>query len=357
MNNNHKRTTRPTRKRHHYASVISLLIVTALCGCKSGDKTNSTSVDMQTFNDAGPVTPMMDLHQLKLAARPVDEYRLVSGDILELYMPDVLGTIKDDLLVTEERKGYHLTRVESTGKIVVPLIGRITGTAKTVREIEEELKALYYPKFVKLVPSIVGKVSQYQTHPVKIIGAIEKPGIYDLKHNEMSLVTLLAKAGGITEGGAGAIRISYADRKKPIKTLLLPVKHMDIPFADLELQPGDLIEVLRLSEQAVTVVGLVVKPGIYPIPPETQYSLLQGIALAGGLNTNADPHWARVFRRGGGGALVWHEFRVSGKHNIEGADVVLKPGDIVAVQNTWYTSTRTLFAQIFRVGFGITFEP
>ena len=174
--------------------LVALMV--ALCACESSQSL-IIEANRRDFEKAGPITPMLDLSKVKVAVRRTGEYRVVPGDVVELYMPEILGTIREELLISETRQGFHLSRIEPDGKMVAPLVGRIDVSGKTVEEIEYKLKSMYHPKFVKIVPSIVGTVTVFRTHPVKIIGAVEKPGVYSLRHDEMSLISLLAKAGGI----------------------------------------------------------------------------------------------------------------------------------------------------------------
>ncbi len=83
--------------------------------------------------------------------------------------------------------------------------------------------------------------------------------------------------------------------------------------------------------QRVTVEGAVAKPGIYPIVGQT--TLMQVVALSGGLSDTADEKAVVVFRNIGGkrqAAVFDYKSIHSGKVN----DPVLQGGDIVAVDQS-----------------------
>lgn len=81
-----------------------------------------------------------------------------------------------------------------------------------------------------------------------------------------------------------------------IETLVLPVRGLNIPFADVALAEGDTIVVEPPREQSVTIVGLVARPGNMPYPPGAHYTLIQALAFAGGLDLMADPRFVSVYR-------------------------------------------------------------
>jgi len=58
---------------------------------------------------------------------------------------------------------------------------------------------------------VFAQVLEYKTAKVSITGAVEKPGIYELRSDQMSLVALLMEAGGIVDEGATLIRIIHPD--------------------------------------------------------------------------------------------------------------------------------------------------
>ncbi len=341
--------------------VFVLLTAVTLCGCDTfcgsgSDDEEVIAPDLAAFEAAGPITPKIDRSKLTLALKPAGAYRLVKGDVLELDMPRVMAVIAQDVQQPETRYGKHLSRVDSKGQIIVPMIGRVDVVGKTLQEVEEHLLELYYPQYLKFPPSIVGTVTTNHTEPVTILGAVKTSGTFQLRPDEMSLVTLLSKAGGIEDQGAKAIRIKRSSEtgKQTEKLVMLPVEGLDIDFVDVAMQAGDVVEVERLSPQRVSVIGLVNHAGVFDYPLQNRYTLLEAIALGGGLNLIADPRYATVYRLNREGELVSAKFRITGGGKIaKGASIVLKPGDVVAVEQTLETNLRLIMAQIVRVGFGI----
>ena len=322
------------------------LICVAGCG-----PTLPSADELAAFEKAGPLRPTVDVGRLIRARMPTGPYRLVPGDVLELRMPAVMRAIAPE---PSDQADPYLCRVSDAGMIFLPNAEKVHVADKTLSETEAAVVALYHPKYIVHRPSVVASVTDHQTVNVSITGAVQKPGLYALRSNEMSLVALLMKAGGIVEDGASTIRIARSGRAGPESPLALPVKGLNIPFADVALEGGESVEVERLNPQVFTVMGLVNKPGAFPYPPELRYNLMEALGFAGGINDTADPRYVKVYRRGAGGEVVAVVLKITGKALAKSSSIVIRPGDVVAVEHTLRTRTRSVLAQVFRFNTGIS---
>ena len=149
------------------------------------------------------------------------------------------------------------------------------------------------------------------------------------------------------------IRICRAGDVNGENRIVLPVKGLNIPFADAELQDGDIVEVEQINPQVFTVIGLVNKSGTFSYPPGVRYNLMQALAFAGGVDQIAAPRYARVYRQCADGSIISASFRLKGTSPVDAANLIIKPGDIVAVEHTFSTKARLFLAQIFRVTAGV----
>jgi len=129
-------------------------------------------------------------------------------------------------------------------------------------------------------------------------------------------------------------------------TLTLPIKGLNIPFADVALQDGFSIVVEPLNQQVFSVVGLVRTSGVFPYPPGVQYNLLQALAFAGGVDEIADPRCVRVYRQKADGSLVDATFKLDGTSFVGAPTVMIRPGDVVAVEQTGRTHLNLMLAEI-----------
>ena len=332
------------------------LAVIVLCsgGCAAPEV--STAEDLASFHAIGPVQPLVDREQLLKARIPVTPYRVVPDDLLDLEMPEVLRAIFEVPVRWDDRLrrfGTFACRVNQSGAISLPAVGQINVAGKTLSEIESAVAQAYYPKFVKDRPAVVARIEKYRTVKVSIVGAVEEPGIYELRSDEMSLVSVLMKAGGIIEDGAGVIRIRSPENAADGAELALPMKGLKIPFADVMLKGGETVEVERLDPQFFAVIGLVNKPGAFPYFPGTKLNVFQAVAFAGGFDDVADPHYLQVHRQDPGGRFVSVAVRISEDGSTVAANAIpIKPGDLITVDHTMRTRMNKVLAEILTVQLG-----
>jgi protein involved in polysaccharide export with SLBB domain len=148
-------------------------------------------------------------------------------------------------------------------------------------------------------------------------------------------------------------RITETSRPRKSESLVLPVKGLNIPFADIVLQDGDSVIVERLQPPLFTVIDLVNRPGNFPHPPDVQYTLMQAIGFAGGLNLVADPRYATIYRLKQDDTCVSATFPIRGKSKLaDASNTLIKPGDIIAVEHTPRTRTALFLDRSFRINIG-----
>ncbi len=144
------------------------------------------------------------------------------------------------------------------------------------------------------------------------------------------------------------------------QTVVLPVKGLNIPFADIELKDGDSIVVEKLELPLFSVLGLVNKPGNFEYPPDAHYSLMQAIAFANGLDRASDPRYATIYRLKSDGTIVHACFqvvKVKKRWKLTAAmNAQIKPGDIIIVEQTPRTRANIFFDRVFRVNLGTYFN-
>ncbi|MDI6449536.1 polysaccharide biosynthesis/export family protein [Anaerobaca lacustris] len=521
--------------------VAGLVVVIGLSFCLlgCGDRIRPPSAERLTeFEMAGPQGPSVDMDRMRRARMPVGLYRVALGDVLELTMPLTLFPDLPAGVAAIAGTTTRRCRVDDAGSITLPDGRQMSVVGKSLAEIESMVADAYYPQFVKNRPLIYAQVIEYRTRRVQILGGVTRPGFYDLRHDQMSLVALLTEAGGIVDEGAAVIRITSGGRTNgpsaespdrglsPLRdvprehgrvrtgvygrraaltrdalsdspsqmrmrftpegrlvttgwvvlerdgdmlvrawldiangpqkrvvletaaakqerlpvalldgrllqleqmllsggggarvhlavldshpdwqrtgegdyvtslpdvpyreetghaivadleelsgpvaaapeetdaTIVLPVRGLNIPFADVALDEGDSVVVERLQIQYVTVLGLVRTPGNFPYPVDAQYRLAEVLAFAGGLDMIAAPRYVSVYRLKADGTVASATFRlVDPRHQEEltaQLALAIKPGDVVSVEHTPRTLTNTFLDRYFRLSIGVYLRP
>jgi protein involved in polysaccharide export with SLBB domain len=399
-------------RRSYLEALLLWALVLCLAGCSDQVKMPSAA-ELAAFEQAGFITPVVDMERIEKAKLKTGAYRVVRGDVLELTMPTLLqaGTAAEVQAAQTRSPLLNpcLARVRDNGAIDLPAVGSLMVAGLSLAQIEEKVTEAY-KSHVVLHPSVFVRVAEYRTGKVYIAGAVKNPGVYDLPSDQMTLSSLLTKAGGITEAGAALVRVMRSEpapeagadlspvaaeegsppalpassdhpgvgpaqisltraqepaenasttaevRRREVepKPIVLPVVNANVPYRDLALGEGDTVVVQPVQMPMFSVLGLVVKPGNFPYPPGAQYNLTQAIAFAGGLDPVARPNYVTVYRLAADGSVLRAPFRLLKNDKFtEALGTPIRPGDVVAVEDTPRTRTNTAIRDLFRFNAGI----
>jgi protein involved in polysaccharide export with SLBB domain len=101
-------------------------------------------------------------------------------------------------------------------------------------------------------------------------------------------------------------------------------------------EPHILITVLEYRKSTFSILGQVVRPGIYEIPEGTHVSIVDAILLAGGFTRIAAQNDVRVKRIVKGKAAVFkvHAGDMADRPNVIPFEV--EPGDVIKVRESWF---------------------
>jgi polysaccharide biosynthesis/export protein len=234
-------------------------------------------------------------------------------------------------------------RVDTNGFIELPLVGRLKAGGLTVAELHDVLVSKY--KTFILEPEITVAVEEFRSQPVSVIGAVNSPGVQQVRGRK-TLVEMLSLAGGVRPDAGYSVKITRRLESGPLD---LPTATVDPsgqfsvaevslksiieardPDANITVKPHDVISVPRA--QMVYVVGEVEKAGGFVMSERESLSVLQALSLAGGLRPTAVPKSARILRATDGSA-VRQETPVNLAKLLAGSagDIPLRPDDILFI--------------------------
>jgi protein involved in polysaccharide export with SLBB domain len=363
---------------------IGLTFLASLTGC-GDDVRMPTPYELAVFRGTGSVTPAVDMGRIEKAKLKVGPYRVVPGDVLEFTMPALLQAVTaaevQAFTTRSQAENPLMCRVRDDGTITLPAVGPIAVAGLSLAQIEMRVTDAY-KSYVVLYPSVFLRVAEYKTSKAYIAGAVTRPGVYNLRADQMTLSSLLTEAGGITEVGAAVVRILRAGgqgspsadivppaslgEKPPIvpvasssggaeeKPIVLPVANTNIPYRDISLDEGDTVVVEPVQMPVFSVLGLVTRPGNFPYPPTAQYNLTQAIAFAGGLDPVAQPRFATIYRIGPDGSVARAPFRLIKEGRFtEALSTLIRPGDVVAIEETPRTRMNSILRDVLRLNVGL----
>ncbi len=222
-------------------------------------------------------------------------------------------------------------RVGEDGTITLPLVGKIRVEGLTRYQLEERIASLLSEKYVKN-PQVTVFIKEYRSRTAMIMGAVKKPGAYEVV-GKTTLIQLIAQAGGITSRAQDRI-IILREREGKQKTIVVPI----VPLLfegrgdfNVEIFPGDVVNIPGEMVMEVYVFGQVRKPGVVELPMGYGATILQAIAKAGGFTERAKKSSVILRRREGdkGETII----KVNVKDILKGKkpNVKLRPYDIIYV--------------------------
>jgi len=250
------------------------------------------------------------------------EYRIGAKDLLEI---KVFGL--DEMNQT--------VRVSEEGKITLPLLGEIGVDGLTKTELEKKLSQLLEEKYLQN-PQVTVFIREYQSKRVSILGAVGKPGPYELLGRQ-TLLQVISQAGGLTrDAGNEIIVIRQLDdgTSIPLKISIEDLILKGDARLNIPLEPNDIINIPVDKAVLVYVFGQVKNPGALQVKKSNIPTLLQAIAQAGGFGDRASKGGVLIKRIGEDGKEK--EIKVNVKDIIKGKkkDIHLQENDVVYVPET-----------------------
>ena len=322
------------------------------------------SPDLQTSQEWNQrLKKLLEANSATPLASPQD-YRIGFDDVL-------------DISVFEAQELNREVRVSSAGEISLPLLDSVRVAGLTPREVELVLQELLRRTYMK-DPHISVFVREMQSHPVSVLGAVRRPGVFQVRGSK-TLIEILSLAEGLADDagetaiilrGAGLQNSTSSDAEKTLGAtenrsensggVAAPDENRDgfpadnvvevnlkelLDSSDVRqnpvVNPGDIVKVLHAG--IVYVVGEVQRPGGFTMKSNEKMSVLQVIALSGGLTRTAAKAGARIIRTDEqSGARAQTPIDLSKILAGKAQDPLLEPRDIVFVPNS---ASKTTFSR------------
>lgn len=109
------------------------------------------------------------------------------------------------IAVYQEEDLTTVTRIDSRGRVKLPLLGEIAVGGMTIVEAQAAIENAYKEGRFLRNPQVTINVEEYALREVSISGQISSPGRYQLPaESTYTVVELVTKAGGIRDIGKGS---------------------------------------------------------------------------------------------------------------------------------------------------------
>jgi polysaccharide biosynthesis/export protein len=255
----------------------------------------------------------------------VREYKIGAKDLLEITVfefPELSQTV----------------RVSEDGTISLPLLGSVGIEGLTKEEVQTKIAALLLEKNYVKNARVTVFIKEYQSKRVYMIGALTKPGTYELI-GRTTLLSMISQAGGLTDRASNEI---FVLREKPDGTQerividLEDLMNKGDAKLNILLMPNDAVNIPIDQIISIFVFGEVRNPGALQVKTSKKLTLLQAIAQAGGPTENAAKSRVTIKRKD---RRTGRENRIVVNMNdlIKGRkpDIELLEGDVVFVPESF----------------------
>ena len=135
-------------------------------------------------------------------------------------------------------------RVNTNGQISFPLLDKVEVSGLTVQEVEQMLKRDLEKDYL-VNADVQVFIEEYHAKQVTVLGAVEKPGKYDMNtEKETTILEAIAMAGGFSKVASvnGTLIIRTEDsEKQSIPVRITDITKKGMKDKDVALEIGDVI--------------------------------------------------------------------------------------------------------------------
>lgn len=193
-------------------------------------------------------------------------------------------------------------RVDQRGNISLPLMGTIRVAGLSQGELEKRLAELLGKNLLQN-PQVSVFIKEFTAQRVTVEGGVKQQGVFPIS-GQVSVLQAIAMAGGLDENAVSSEVRLFRKQGNGARTYQIDLDAIRKGLVrDPFVQNDDRIVVRRSVERRVTVEGEVNRPGVFPY--KERVTVLQAVAMAGGLSDLAKPDSIAVIRRENGTENVY----------------------------------------------------
>jgi polysaccharide export outer membrane protein len=337
--------------------VAGLLLLVQGCSAHQPDAVSGTdgpkvdganALEVTRAEESTDLKRLAQLYQQRKQARVTGDYPIGPGDVLEINVSGV-----------EEIK--NLTeRVTGEETISLPFVGVIQTKGLTDKTLRAEIRKRLETNYVRN-PQVGLFVKEFRSRQVAVIGAVRKPGLYNLASSADTVMSMISQAGGMSGDAAEHILFIPAEPAEPEKAKeiidALPVhlvrqdttpplilKNADPIVINLDsvnrsgnqmyfnmpVLPGDVVMVPGGGQ--VLVQGWIEKPGAFKIT--SGLTILGAVAAAGGTSFPADKSAVELIRTNKQGHKTTFIADLDAIKSGTQPDLPLREGDVIHVASS-----------------------
>jgi len=243
---------------------------------------------------------------------PPKPYRVGPGDLLQISVWEV-----------DDWDGQY--RIDTDGKLQLPLLGEVGVQDQTLVEVRKSIvEGLQKGGFVQNPNVFIDLVEAFYK-PIRVTGAVRRPGKLSPFSHSLYLLDALAEAGGLLDTATD--RIVILSGNENYETIDYS-KLIEQGIGNKMLEPGDTVAVPASQPMVISVLGEVNRQGQMVFSGQIEVTILRVIAAAGGFTDYARENRVTIHRKGKDRPL---EVDVRKIRTGENDDLPLQHDDLVIV--------------------------
>jgi polysaccharide export outer membrane protein len=293
------------------------------------------AAQLQAAERKNPMQEQLMVQVSRAALTGYRDYTVGPEDLLDV------GFLQADDLDRE-------VRVNGQGEISLPLVGSVKVSGLSPQAIEKRLAQLYREGEYIRKPQISVQVKEYRHQRVMVTGAVKTPGAHEVI-GPRTLLEMLGKAGGLTEQAGDLVQVIRSQSASEVRqaltgkaiepfspgseTIVVDLKRLvgqGVLELNLPIKNGDVIYVP--FAQNAYVLGAVTTPKNVPV--KDNITAIQAVAMAGGQHVILSSNQVTILRFNDRGETTTLTLDLKKVTAGQEADIPLKGGDIVFVQES-----------------------
>ena len=246
----------------------------------------------------------------------------------------------------------------------------------TLTQAEQQIRRLSVQREIYREPHVAVLMKQRRMIRVRVVGAVDVPGVYELPAAGSDLLAALVAAGGLNEKAGTVIEIRHPNAARPLaqgggprgrdvgllcgipgsphRTVRVDLREPSAVASELDLhvEDGSVVVVLEKTKRSISVIGLVRRPDNYELPTDETLRVLgrhragRWTECLGGQPGSRHSPCARPGGTDRDRRVPEEAAKRDGRENL-----VLAAGDIVSVEETPTTFLVETVRGFLRFGF------
>lgn len=178
--------------------LIALLLLAGMTSCVSQKKVVYFQGAEEAYAEAQLIAQRYDI-KIKPADNIMIRLNSSESKLLEIFTQEVtIGSQSTSISQGENINNVYGYTVDNNGNVTLPSIGTVHVGGMTTAACAKEIEQAIARKGLIGKPDITVKLLNASA---TVVGAVNKPGVYELSSERNSIVDILAKAGDIEDAG------------------------------------------------------------------------------------------------------------------------------------------------------------